>query len=187
MCMQNSVLITRITILYGFQPSSVLFCIQNRDFRTRIASLSGSQTSPMTLSMKNRVLINRINCLYRSQTSSMNLCKQNSLLSTKITSLYGSQPSSVVFPCKTATLGPELQVSIGPSTHLWLVHSKQRLYNQNYRSVRVPALVCGFVHSKSVFSTRITSLYVSHLSSVHLCIQNSEFMTRINSIYESQN
>ena len=34
-------------------------------------------------------------------------------------SLYGSQPSSVVFAMKTATLGPELQVSIGPRPHLW--------------------------------------------------------------------
>ena len=35
------------------------------------------------------------------------------------TSLYGTQPSSVVFACKTATLGPELQVSMGPRPHLW--------------------------------------------------------------------
>ena len=32
-------------------------------------------------------------------------------------SLYGSQPSFVAFACKTATLGPELQVSIGPRPH----------------------------------------------------------------------
>ena len=37
----------------------------------------------------------------------------------RITTLYGSQPSSVVFACKTATLGPELQVCIGPRSHLW--------------------------------------------------------------------
>ena len=76
---------------------------------------------------------------------------QNNVISIRITSLYGSQPSSVVFACKTATLGPELQVSIGPrpqlfffafktetlapelqvsmgaSPHLWLLHAKQRL------------------------------------------------------------
>ena len=34
-------------------------------------------------------------------------------------SLYGPQPSSVVFACKTATLGPELQVSLCPRPHLW--------------------------------------------------------------------
>ena len=76
---------------------------------------------------------------------------QNNVISIRITSLYGSQPSSGVFACKTATLGPELQVSIGPrpqlwffafktatlppelqvsmgaSPHLWFLHAKQRL------------------------------------------------------------
>ena len=81
---------------------------------------------------------------------------QNSVNSTRITSLHGSQPSSVVFACKTTTLGPELQVSIGPTPHLWFfalktaslapelqvsmspsphllffLHSQQRHYDQN--------------------------------------------------------
>ena len=34
------------------------------------------------------------------------------------TSLYGSHPSFVAFACKTATLGPEVQVSMGPRFHL---------------------------------------------------------------------
>ena len=44
---------------------------------------------------------------------------QKSVSSTRNTSLYGSQPSFVVFACKTATLGPELQVSMGPRPHQW--------------------------------------------------------------------
>ena len=44
---------------------------------------------------------------------------QNNVISIRITSLYGSQHSFVVFACKTATLGPELQVSMGPRPHLW--------------------------------------------------------------------
>ena len=44
---------------------------------------------------------------------------QNNLISITITSLYGSQPSFVVFACKTATLGPELQIPMGPRPHLW--------------------------------------------------------------------
>ena len=42
---------------------------------------------------------------------------QNNVISFRITSLYVSQPSSVVFACKTATFGPELQVSVGPRPH----------------------------------------------------------------------
>ena len=42
----------------------------------------------------------------------------NSVIIIRNTSLYGSQPSFVVFACKTATLGPEIQVSVGPRPHL---------------------------------------------------------------------
>ena len=52
-------------------------------------------------------------------TSPMGFCIQNGHFSTRIASLYGSQPSSVVFACKKATFGSELQVSMGPSLHLW--------------------------------------------------------------------
>ena len=44
---------------------------------------------------------------------------QDCVISTRITSLYRSQPSFVAFACKTASLGPELQVSICPRPHLW--------------------------------------------------------------------
>ena len=49
----------------------------------------------------------------------MFFCMQNNVISIRITTLYWSQPSSVAFVCKTATLGPELQVSMGPRPHLW--------------------------------------------------------------------
>ena len=91
---------------------------------------------------------------------------QNSDFWTRITSLYGSQPSSVVFACKTATFGSELQVSMGPSLHLWILHAKQRLLDQNYKSLWVPALICGFCMQNSDFWIRITSLYESQPSSV---------------------
>ena len=50
---------------------------------------------------------------------------QNNVISIRITSLYGSQPSFVAFACITATLGPELQVSMGPRPHLWLFRFKR--------------------------------------------------------------
>ena len=76
---------------------------------------------------------------------------QNKVIFLRNISLCGTQPSSVVFACKTATFGAELQVSMGPwlrlwfcafktatfaseslvsmgpSPHLWLLHAKQRL------------------------------------------------------------
>ena len=60
---------------------------------------------------------------------------------------------------KTAWLAPELLVSKGLSPHLWFLHAKQRLLDQNCKSLWVPALTCGFCIENSDFSTRIASLY----------------------------
>ena len=117
-------------------------------------------------------------------------CIQNSDFRTRIAGLYGFQPSSVVFASKTVTLGPELQVSlgprphqwffafktatlasellvsIGPSPHLWLLQAKQWLWVQNYKSLLVPYLTYVFCIQNSDFSIRITSLYWSQPSFV---------------------
>ena len=124
---------------------------------------------------------------------------QNSDFSIRISSLCGSQPSSVGFACKTATLrpelqvsmgssnhlwfcafktatfGPELQVSMGPTPHLWILHAKQRLLDQNYKSLWVPALIWGFCLHNSAFSTRIASLYGSQPSSEVFACKTATF------------
>ena len=126
-CIQNSAFSTRIASLYGSQPSSVVLCIHNSDIMTRINSLYWSHTLPVRLWMQNSVLRSRMTLVYRSQPSSVVLCIQNSDFSIRITSLYGSQPLFVAFVCKTATLGQQLQVCVGPSPYLWLLYAKQRL------------------------------------------------------------
>ena len=77
------------------------FCLQNSVICTRMKSLCEFQLSPVIFGM------------------------QNSEISTRITSLYGSQPSSVVVASKTATFGPELQVSMGTRLHLPVCAFKQ--------------------------------------------------------------
>ena len=49
---KNSVLRSRMTIVYSTQPSSVVLCVQNSDFSIRINSLYVSQTSPVVLCMQ---------------------------------------------------------------------------------------------------------------------------------------
>ena len=53
------------------------------------------------------------------------------------------------------------------------MHSKQRLYNQNYKSELVPALIGGFCMQNSDFRTIITSLYGSQTSPVDLCMKTA--------------
>ena len=117
-------------------------------------------------------------------------CIQNSDFSTRIASLYWSQPSSVVFACKTATLWPELIVSMGTrphlsfwackitwlateilvymghSPHLWFLKVKHRLLDQNYKSIWVPDLSYGFFACKTTWL--VSELQVSMVPSSHL-------------------
>ena len=106
------------------------------------------------------------------QSSPAVLCMQSNVISIRITSLYGSQPSCVDFVHKTATFGSELQISMGPNPplcfyackitslasdlrvsmcprpQLWFLHAKQRLFEQNYKSLWVPDLTCRSVLAK---------------------------------------
>ena len=85
--------------------------------------------------------------VYWPQPSSLALCIQNNMISIRNTSLYGSQTSFVVFACKTATLGPELQVS---------------MWSQ-------PSSVVLYIHN-SVIMIRINCLYGTQTSPVVLCM-----------------
>ena len=60
---------------------------------------------------------------------------QNNVINIRITSLYWSQPSSVVFACKTASFGSELQASIGPCHHLWFCAFKTATFESELNSL----------------------------------------------------
>ena len=72
---------------------------------------------------------------------------------------------------------------MGPSPYLWFLHAKQRLLEQNYKSLWVPDLTCRFVRAKQRDETQ--ALQVPAL----ICffyMQNSVFWSRITSLYGSQ-
>ena len=98
----------------------------------------------------------------------------------------GPRPQLSFCACKTAWLAAELLVYMGPSRHLWFLHAKQRLLDQNYKSLWVLDLTWRFVHAKQRLWTRITSLYAFKVSSLFLCIENSAFRTKIACLYGSQ-
>ena len=87
----------------------------------------------------------------------------------------GPRPQLSFCACKTTRLASELLVSVGPSPHLWFFHAKQRLLDQNYKSLWIPALICGFCIGNSVFRTRIASLYGSQPSSVVFACKTATF------------
>ena len=123
------------------------------------------------------------------------------MISTRITNLYGSLPSSVVFAFKTATFGPEIQVStgprhhrslfacnrvwlepelllsMGPSPHLWFLHAKQPRLAQIFMSLWVPEITFRFLHA---IQRALYQNYYSLCVPVHVCgfcMQNRDFCT----------
>ena len=116
--------------------------------------------------MQNSDFWTGITSLYVSQTSPVVLCMYYSVISNRITCLYISHPFSLVFACKTATFGAELQVSMGPRPHLSFLDAKQRLFDQNNKSLWVPDLTCRLCMQYIVISIRITCLYGSPPSSL---------------------
>ena len=124
LCMQKSVICTRIKTLYGLQLSPVVLCMQSSDLWTRKTRLNGSQTWPFVLHMYDNVI------------------------STRITRLYGSQPSSVGFACKTTTFGPVYESLWVPDLTCRFVRAKERDLHKNKNTIWVAALTCGFVHAK---------------------------------------
>ena len=114
----------------------------------------------------------RINKFLVGPRPHLSFCARKTVYLASELLVYGFQLSTVVFGCKTATFGPEQQVSVGPrhhlsfcacktewlaqellvslgpSSHMWFLHAKQRLLNQINKSLWVQDLTCCFVHEK---------------------------------------
>ena len=151
--MQNSDFRTIIPSLWGFQTSPMVFCIQNSDFSPRIAGLYWLQPSSVVLCIHNSYIMTRINSLSEQVSMGPRLrllicaCKTARLAPELLVSM-GPRPHLSFCVCKTTWLASELLVSLGPIPHLWLFPAKQRLQDLNSKSLWVPALLCGFVHSQ---------------------------------------
>ena len=62
-----------------------------------------------------------------TQPSSVDFGSKTATLGTELQVSMGRRPQLSFCACKTARLAPELLVSMGPSTHLRFLHAKQRL------------------------------------------------------------
>ena len=127
LCVQNCDISIRIPSLYGSQPSSAVFACKTATLGPELRVSMGPSPHLWFLCIHNSDIMTCINSLYVSRPSPVVLWMQNNVISIRMTCLYGSQLSFVFFGCKTASLGQELQVSMGPRPHLCFLHSKQRL------------------------------------------------------------
>ena len=84
----------------------------------------------------------------------------------------------------TACLAQEHKAYIGSRPHLWFCACKTAPLGLKFLWVLDPT--CGFCMQNSDFWTRITSLYVSQTWSVIVCMYKSVLSIRITSLYGSQ-
>ena len=152
------------------------FWMQNSDFRNRITSLCRWIDPTCGFSMQNNDFWTRITSLCGSQTSPVIFCMQNSVPSIRNTSLHWSQPSRVVFGCKIVTYGPEKQVSMGLRHHLSLCECKT-----SFLALDLLVFMCPNPHLCFFLMQ-----YWIQPSPVALCMQNSDFRTRITSLWGSK-
>ena len=136
--------------------------------------------------MYDSVISTRITRLYGFQPSSVVLCIQNSVLWPQLLVSMYPRPHLWFSVCKTVCLASELQVPLGPRPHLWFLHAKQRLMDRNNKSLRVPDITCRFMHAKQRdLHQNDKSIWVPALICFFF-MQNSEFMTRLTSLYVAQ-
>ena len=106
LCIQTSVISTRIASFYGFQTSPVVYACKTAPLGLKLQVSVGPRPH-LWFCMQNSDFWSRITSLYASQTWPVILCMYKSVISIRITSLYGSQLSSEDFVWKTVSFGPE--------------------------------------------------------------------------------
>ena len=166
--MQNNVISIRITSLSGSQSTSVVFACKTAHFGLEIQVSMG----PRLL-----LLICEYNTACIDPELQVSMAPSPHLwfwIFTKATELIvpmGHRPHLSFCACNTAWLAPEslvsmgprphlsdcaskttwsaseILVSMGPSPHLLFLHAKQRLLDQNYKSLWVPELTYDFLHA----------------------------------------
>ena len=123
---KTATLVSKLLVSMGPRPHLLFCACKTTWLPSELLVSTGTSPHMWFLHAKHDFWI-RITSLYWFQISPFDLCIQNSVLRSTMTLVCWSQPSSVVCAFKTATLASEILLSMGPSSHLWLLHAKQRL------------------------------------------------------------
>ena len=144
--MKNGVISIRFTILCGSHTSSVVFWLKTAPFGPELQVSIGPRPHLRLCACKTAWIAPE---LIVSMGPSPHLWfweHGTACLAQEYQDYLGSNPHLWFCACKTATLGLELQVSVSPRSYLWFLHSKQRLLDENDKSLRVQGMTCRFVH-----------------------------------------
>ena len=146
--MQNSVISTWITCLYGSQPSFVVFASKTAtlgpDLQVCMCPRPHLWFWAHITAWLAQEKIDYIGSsphlwLYACQTATLGLEQQASV---------GPRNDLSFCACTTACFASEILVSMGLSPHLWFLHAKRPVLYPNNECLWVPDLTCHFVHAK---------------------------------------
>ena len=144
--MQNSVISIRITSLYESHPSSVVFTFKTAHYGPELLVSMGPRPYLSFCACKTATLGPDLQVCMGPRPHLRFWALITGCLAQEQKDYNGSRPQLWFCTCKTATLGLELQVSVGPRPQLWILHAKQRLLDQNNKSLCLPHMTCHFVH-----------------------------------------
>ena len=145
--MYYSALSIRITSLYGSQPSSVAFACTTATFGTEIQVSMVTRPHLSFCVCKTAWLAPEMLVSMGSSPHLWFCAFQTATLGPNWHVSMGPRPRLWFSGCTTACLPSELLVSMGPSPHRWFLHAKQRLLDQNNKSLWVLDITCCFVHA----------------------------------------
>ena len=196
---QNSDFSTRIASLYGSLASSVVFACKTASFEWELQVSMGPRLRLSFCSFKTATLAPELQVSLCSSPHLWFCAFTTATLWLELIVSIGPRSHLSFCACKTAWLAPELQVSMGPRTHqsfcawktmwlasellvsmgpslhLWFLRAKQRLSDQNYKSLWVPDFTMVFWIQNSDISNRIASLYRTQASSVFFACKTATF------------
>ena len=186
LCMQYIVIRTRNSCLHGSHPLSAVFVCKIAWLAPEWQVYMGSSYDLWLCACKTATLGPDLQVCMGPRPYLWFWAPITACLAQECQDHMGSSPHLCFCACKTETVWLELKVSLGPKLHLWFLYVKQRLLDQNNKSLWVPDMTCGLCMQNSVITIRITSHNGSQPSSVVLSIQNSDRRTKIACLYGSQ-
>ena len=146
LCMQYIVFSTRNTCLYGSQPLSAVFACKIAWLEPEWQVYMGSSYDLWFCACKTATLGPDLQVCMGPRPYLWFWAPITACLAQECQDHMGSSPHLCFCACKTETVWLELKVSLGPKLHLWFLYVKQRLLDQNNKSLWVPDLTCRLVN-----------------------------------------
>ena len=137
--------------LYGTQTPPVVLCMQNSVISTRIVSLYGPRPHLWFCACKTSTLGPELHVSMGSSPHLWFCALQNSDLKPELQVSMGPRPHLVILCMQNRVPSFRITSPYGSCSHLWFLHAKQPLLYTNNKNLWDPDITCRFVHAKQAW------------------------------------